>query len=114
MRSPSLARAIVSKKTTVKASRAIKDIPPDNPGSPPEVPRIPADLLDRLAAVDFDEMSDRWPPVFQRAVGPRFLHFGGGMEWNFFATFYVSKHPGIACGVEEEIDEDSCGLQDLL
>ena len=36
------------------------------------------------------------------------------MAWNFFATFYLSKRPRIACGVEEEIDEDSCGLQDLL
>ena len=40
--------------------------------------------------------------------------FCGGMAWNFFATFYLSKRPRIACGVEEEIDEDSCGLQDLL
>ena len=42
------------------------------------------------------------------------LQFCGGMAWNFFATFYLSKRPRIACGVEEEIDEDSCGLQDLL
>ena len=35
-----------------------------------------------------------------------------GME--LFATFYLSKRPRIACGVEEEIDEDSCGLQDVL
>jgi hypothetical protein len=42
------------------------------------------------------------------------LEFCGGNGMELFRHVLLSKRPGVACGVAEEIDEDSCGLQDLL